>query len=57
MDIVGRWLSAPRWRQGRAPGRFSLQRLLPRIHQGFVDRYLVPTLVARGVPGLERSLK
>jgi hypothetical protein len=27
------------------------------LHRGFVDRYLVPTLVARGVPGLERSLK
>ena len=27
------------------------------LHPGFVDRYLVPTLVARGVPGLERSLK
>ena len=26
------------------------------VHPGFVDRYLVPTLVARGVPGLERSL-
>jgi hypothetical protein len=27
------------------------------VHPGFVDRYLVPTLVARGVPGLERSVE
>src|ERR1700722_9376662 len=27
------------------------------LHRGFVDRYLVATLVARGLPGLERSLK